>query len=232
MRLNDFPAGQRITANSSEIRLGPLLPLTLLRLARLEDGPAQHGDEKCGDDDVRQLCSLALDLCRFPLHRHSTQPAMNAPWSTPRLEHERFSSRRRRWVGRTANCVKIRAVQIERMRRGVDRRRRFRRSVAVLVSCAVFFVESPVARASTPSVVPSDLTFPAPQSGLGGYNWLGKVKEIGARWKVPVIYKNSARRSSSQLDRCPGRQRQRLHSTWHPGGTRTHRRDRLSGILE
>ena len=82
-------------------------------------------------------------------------------------------------------------MQIERMRRGVDRRRRFRRSVAVLVSCAVFFVESPVARASTPSVVPSDLTFPAPQSGLGGYNWLGKVKEIGARWKVPVIYKNS-----------------------------------------
>lgn len=64
-------------------------------------------------------------------------------------------------------------------------------ATAILIACLFVVGMTPNARASSQNPSPGDLHFPAPQSGFGGYNWLGKVKRIGAQWKVPAIYKNS-----------------------------------------
>jgi Peptidase A4 family len=78
-----------------------------------------------------------------------------------------------------------------RLRRFVCRKGLLRFAILMLVTCA--FASGVVSTASASSQYSSTslLTFPAPQSGQGGYSWLGKVKQIGADWKVPAIFKNS-----------------------------------------
>lgn len=89
------------------------------------------------------------------------------------------------------DCDKIRVMRTGKLDRLSDEGRLLRILALVIVLCAGVLVTSSSAEAGTPIVTPKDLTFTAPQSGFGGYNWLGKVKEIGAQWKVPAIYKNS-----------------------------------------
>ena len=75
--------------------------------------------------------------------------------------------------------------------RASTRRRAVQLSFVSVASGIVLLGLAPIARAGSQSPPSDFLTFPSPQVGFGGYNWYGDVKQIGATWIVPTIFKSS-----------------------------------------